>query len=357
MSRDVIASIDCAALRHNYQQLRRLAGSASILAMIKSNAYGHGLVRVAQVLSDSVDELGVACLEEAVALRDAKINVPITVMSGFFDKVELAHFKSHALAAVVHDPEQIALVSLEGADLQSPIWLKLDTGMHRLGISVDRFANSVAVLQKKVPISLLRTMTHLASADTDAAFTALQVDRYLTAVDSSGFEKSVVNSAGLLRYPQYHFEWVRPGILLYGVSPLPDVHANDYGFLPVMTLSAKIIALKSVNKGESIGYGLVSECLRDSRIAVIAMGYGDGYPRHAQPGCPVLINGQYCPLIGRVSMDLMAVDVTDHPLVERGDRAVLWGRGLPVEIIARHADTIPYTLLCGLTTRVTYCEA
>ncbi|WP_423064011.1 alanine racemase [Candidiatus Paracoxiella cheracis] len=356
MSRGAIAYIDLNALKHNYSRLQQLAAGRSILAMIKSNGYGHGLLRVAKTLN-TADAFGVASLDEAIALRKGGIKQPIMVMAGFYDKDEIPQFVDYDLQVVLHRPDQIT--ALEKNTLPTPltVWMKIDTGMHRLGFPLNQVHSVFERLQRcesiKKPIGL---MTHLADADNpDRQFTELQLAKFKEITNGLSGPKSIVNSAGLLSYNNEALaDWVRPGIMLYGVSPISTHTGEEEGLKPVMTLTAKIMAVKQCRKGDKVGYGCTWTCPEDMPIGIVGIGYGDGYPRHAKNGTPTIVNGKTCPLIGRVSMDMIAIDLRSEANAAVGDRVTLWGEGLPVEKVAACANTIGYELLCNITQRVKF---
>ncbi|QTS84081.1 alanine racemase [Coxiella endosymbiont of Amblyomma nuttalli] len=352
-----VAAINLTALKHNFSWIKKVASHQYIWAMIKSSGYGHGLLRVAQVLSEA-DAFGVSCIEEAIVLREAGIKTPIIVMGGFSNEKELLKFIRHHLVAVIHQPDQVRV--LENCHLTSPlsVWLKIDSGMHRLGFSVEVVASIYQSLQKSVsvrkPIGL---MTHLADADNiDRAFTEFQINQFFTITKKMKGPKSIVNSAGLLSYPNALVDWVRPGILLYGISPFNSESVVERNLRPVMTLSATIVAIKQCRKDDVVGYGCIWRCPETMPIGIVGIGYGDGYPRHAPNGTPTLLNNKVCPLIGRVSMDMIAIDLRSQPNVQIGDEVILWGNGLPIERIAQKAHTISYELLCNITHRVHFIE-
>lgn len=349
-----IATINLSALKYNFYQLKNLAPNRLVWAMIKSNGYGHGLVRVAKALSDA-DAFGVSCLEEALILREASIKLPIIVMKGFYNESELSQFSQNRLGSVIHCPDQVRL--LEKNNLAYPlfVWLKIDTEMNRLGFSLEQslsiYHRLIACPSIQKPIGL---MTHLADADNqDRTFTELQINRFLSITEKMAGPKSIVNSAGILAYPNALEDYIRPGILLYGVSPF-GVSAKKWR--PVMTLLARVIAIKNSRQKEPVGYSCIWLCPEDMPIGIVGIGYGDGYPRHAKIGTPVFLNGRICPLIGRVSMDMIAIDLRSQPNTQVGDEVILWGEGLPIEIIAEKADTIAYELLCKVTHRVYFVE-
>ncbi len=350
------AAIDHAALRHNLNRVRILAPDSRIWAVIKANAYGHGMERIARGLA-AADGFAVARIEEALRLRASGINKPLLILEGVF-------LASDARAAIeadcqltVHHPYQIELLQRLRLDRSVPVWLKVDTGMHRLGIDVDQVSEMASRLQQCGVVSEINLMTHLANADDRADQTTRhQCERFDRLPLTKFKQYSIANSAGLMAYSFTLRDWVRPGIMLYGVSPFNDTDASYEGLLPVMTFSARVIAVKQLNKGDPVGYGGVYRCPEDMPVAAIGAGYGDGYPRHAVHGTPVLIRGRRLPLVGRVSMDMLCVDARDLADLEIGEEAILWGKGLPVEEVARAAHTIGYELLCGITGRVVILE-
>lgn len=320
--------------------------------MVKANAYGHGVLDVVAQLKNA-DQFGVATQAEALELREAGMHAPITVMRGFCNSDDIKTFVQNDITAVIHHPEQLKWLKQQSLQQPLGVWLKIDTGMHRLGFLPEQFEQAYATLSSspriKQPFGL---MTHLATADCDTTFVAQQIKLFEKLTKGLNNPISVGNSAAILNHQKTHFEWVRPGIMLYGVSPFADRSADAFGLKPVMTLSSHIIATKSVKAGESVGYGCAWRANQDTPIAIVGIGYGDGYPRHARNGTPVLINDVICPLIGRVSMDTIAVDTTAVPNARVNDRVVLWGEGLPIEQVALAADTIAYELFCSLTHRV-----
>ena len=360
MIRLIRALIDSAALRHNLGTLRAYAPGAKIMAVVKANAYGHGLVSTALALADA-DSFAVARLEEGLALRGAGVRAPIVLLEGVFGAEQLAEAAHHRFELVVHDPLQLKLLeSYRGAD-RFVLWIKMDTGMNRLGFRPEAFAEAHARLNSlAVPALELRAMTHLARADElDQSMTRDQVatfDRTLAAAGlatgPNRITTSIGNSAGTLGWPAAHGDWVRPGLALYGVSPFGDETAYSHGLKPVMTLETTVLTVRDVKRGETVGYAGAWRAERDSTIAILAAGYGDGLPRHLANGTPVLIGESRYDLVGRVSMDMIAVDVTGATRITTGMKAVVWGEGLPVEEIAVHAGTIPYELLCGVSQRV-----
>lgn len=355
MKREVVARIDASALANNLSVVRRHAPGARVTAMVKANAYGHGLVPVARALIDAgADALGVAVVEEALALREASIRAPIIVVEGAFSSADIALALEHRLDLVCHQSAQVAQLYGSRRDLSGlVVWLKIETGMHRLGLPLAEADTAVQRLKPRLP--RLGVMTHLACADEPAhPLNATQLEAVRRFAHAHGLRASVANSAAILAHPASAMDEVRPGIMLYGGSPFADREASSLGLKAVMTLSARVIALNDVREGATVGYGATWQAARPTRLAVIGAGYGDGYPRHATSGTPVLLGGQQALTAGRVSMDMIAVDVTDHPGVNVGDEAILWGRGLPADVIARHAGTISYELFCRLTSRVRF---
>jgi alanine racemase len=351
----VSATIDTGALRHNLEVIRRLAPKSRVMAVIKANAYGHGLITVAHAL-DAADAFAVARVDEGLALRDAGIKTPIVLLEGVMDAEQLKAAAHADFELVVHSPEQIDLLRAAPSGVRFKVWLKLDSGMNRLGFKGDAFRSAHAVLNQspalKAPLNLI---THLASADMpELPSTAEQLMVFAAATRSLPGERSIESSAALLGFPDSQADWVRPGLLLYGVSPFRGSTGADHDLRPVMTLRSRIIAVKDLVVGDQVGYGGDWTATRPTRLAIAAVGYGDGYPRSASSGTPVLVNGEHAALAGRVSMDMIAIDTTDvkrAPSV--GDPVVLWGEGLPVEEVAVWAETIPYPLLCGINQRVT----
>ncbi len=350
----VSATIDTGALRHNLRTVRRLAPHSRVMAVIKANAYGHGLVAVARAL-ESADAFAVARVDEGLTLRQAGVATRTVLLEGVFDAGQLEAAAAAGFELVVHTPEQIELLRAARAGATFKIWLKLDTGMNRLGFKGRAFDAALAALNGLASVqSPVNLFTHLASADTpEYPTTVEQLARFTTATGSLPGERSIANSAAMLGYSEAQADWVRPGLLLYGASPFAGSIGADYGLLPAMTLHSHIIAVKDLDVGEHVGYSGAWVAKRPTRLAVAAVGYGDGYPRSVDSGSPVLVNGQRVPLAGRVSMDMIGIDVTDlEEPPSLGDPVILWGAGLPVEEIAVWAHTIPYALLCGISQRV-----
>lgn len=353
MTRPNQARLNLAALRHNLGLVGQLAPRARVVAVIKANAYGHGAFTVAQALEQLADALAVACIEEAAALRDAGIAAPILLLEGVFEAAELALAATRDFWITIHNERQLQW--LERSRLARPLrcWLKLDTGMHRLGIAPQQAGQFYRRL-KATPNALddIVLSTHFASADDLASRqTGAQLTAFEAACRDLPGQRSAANSAGLLAWPASHYDWVRPGYMLYGNSPLSADHPNARALKPVMTLSSEVISLRDIQVGESVGYGATWTAARPSRIATVCIGYGDGYPRLAPAGTPVLVNGRRATLAGRVSMDMITVDVTDLPAVAIGDAVELWGECLPLAEVARHAGTIGYELTTRMPAR------
>ncbi len=349
-------SVDLGALRHNLEVARRAAPRSRVMAAIKANGYGHGLVRVARALAGA-DAFGVACINEALELRAAGIDRPICLLEGFFHADELPLVDDLELEIVLHHGTQ--LDALEAFRPLRPlrVWLKVDSGMHRLGFAPDRVDLVWERLAAMPQAQVAGCMTHLAGADDrNSAATRHQLELFAQATSGLPGERGIANSAGVLGWPESHTDWVRPGIMLYGVSPFLGGRGPQHELRPVMTLQSELIAINRLKRGDAVGYGGTWVCPEDMPVGVVAIGYGDGYPRHAPSGTPVVINGHRVPLIGRVSMDMITVDLRQLPAARVGDPALLWGAGLPVEEIAEHAGTIAYELLCGITQRVRCVE-
>lgn len=360
MNRGAVAEISLSALQHNFSKIQTLANGRSILAMVKSDAYGHGLLRISQALSLSHPKLGfgVFSLEDGITLRQSGINNPIVVLPGFYTAAEISLFAVNRLTPVIHQLSQITYLEQTPLNNELSIWLKVDTGMHRLGLLPEEFLPACDRLRA---IHYIKkdwvVMSHLACADEPKKnITERQIALFSKLTDRLSSPKSLVNSAGLMHYPQALFDWIRPGIMLYGASPFAGRTGLDESLKPVMTVTAPVIALRQVRAGETVGYGGDWLATSDRLIATVAIGYGDGYPRHAPSGTPTFLNGAFAPLVGRVSMDMITIDVTEMPNVELGDRVTLWGEHLPIEKIAAAAGTISYELLCGLKKRIPMIE-
>jgi alanine racemase len=352
MTRDARAVIDLAALRHNFQRARVAAPKSRVLAVIKANAYGHGLITIAQAL-DAADGFGVACVNEAVRLREAGIKQTIVCLQGFKDSDELDEACARRIDVAVHTPYQLDMLARARLERPARVWLKLDTGMGRLGFAPQQAGAVYLRLREMRQVATTITlMTHLAGADDrDSDGTPQQLTAFERAVEALSGARSVANSAGILAWPNSHRDWVRPGIMLYGGTPFEDDDAAQHGLRPVMTLTAPLLAVKSLAAGDAVGYAGTWVCPEAMRVGVVASGYADGYPRHAQVGTPILINGRLTQLIGRVGMDMITIDLRGCE-AQAGDRVTLWGRGLAVDTVARCAGTVSYELMCAVGGRV-----
>ena len=359
MNQTAIATVTLDHIRNNMRQIRTMMPGKKVLAMVKSNAYGHGLISIARTLSE-VDALGVATIGEALQLRTAGITQKIVVMRGFITQEELHLFlRDPDLIACIHDHQQLVLLNqhhfLETDALN--IWLKIDTGMHRLGFEHHEFSDIYSKLMQCAAIKKpFVVCSHLADADNpDSAFTEQQIQCFQKITKNLQIEKSILNSAGILAYPESAFEWIRPGLMIYGISPFATNDSRNTlmkDFRPAMTLSSKLISIKPVKKGEKIGYSCTFTAPRDMTIGIVGMGYGDSYPRQAKNGTPVLIRDQRCPIVGRVSMDMITVDVSHVKNAVVDDTVILWGEHLLVSEIAENVNTVSHELLCHLTGRV-----
>ncbi|HRL93212.1 MAG TPA: alanine racemase [Pseudomonas sp.] len=342
------ALIDLAALRHNYQLARQCSGGKA-LAVVKADAYGHGAVLCAQALQAEADGFAVACIEEALELRAAGITQPILLLEGFFEASELALIDQHQLWCVVHSLWQ--LDAIEQARLSRPlqVWLKLDSGMHRVGLFPEQYQAAYRRLQASGKVDKIVLMSHFARADElDCPRTEEQLAVFNAAREGLQAEVSLRNSPAILGWPQVPSDWVRPGIMLYGATPFEQTQALAAQLKPVMTLQSKIIGVRELPAGEPVGYAARFVAERPTRVGVVAMGYADGYPRHAPTGTPVAVDGQLTRIIGRVSMDMLTVDLTDLPQTGLGSRVELWGAQVLASDVAAQAQTIPYQIFCNL---------
>ena len=380
MNKKVVAEINLDNLRHNLSRVKDIAGRSKIISVIKANAYGHGIFTIAKALK-KCDMYAVARFEEAVELREflnqETIDKSILILEGVSSADDFISCARHDFIPNIHCLEQFqTLLTLfkQQDPMQLNYWIKVDTGMHRLGLLNDDWNTLLNELKhlknQHLPIGI---MSHLACADEKQnAFNQqqiLQFSQFFKKIDNyTKIDKSLANSAAILSLPETHFDWVRPGIMLYGISPFESSDKGRTGvdekLKPVMTLSSEIIAIKNLKKDECIGYGSTWCCPQDMTIGIVAIGYGDGYPRHAEHGTPVLLNGVEVPLVGRVSMDMISIDLRyfypqqksadDISPVQIGDKVILWGEGLAIEKVSQKSSTIAYELLCQLTQRVSY---
>ncbi len=361
MTRPIRAEISLSALQHNYAVAKSAAPKSKVLAVVKANAYGHGLARVANALKHA-DAFATLELDSAIQLRKLGIEASILMLEGFFDSDELKIFSNYNLSTTLRDLETVK--QFADAELKAPldVFLKFNTGMNRLGLSgpMSGFALELAASHKN--FGNVTLMTHFATADGVQGI-APQMKRFDEIVKQAkpifankGFTQSVANSASLLRFQKSHLDWVRPGIMLYGSSPFADKTAEDLNLKPVMTLRSEIIGVQTLEKGDTVGYGATYTAQKKMRIGIVACGYADGYPRHApgtnERGTPVIVSGKRTRTIGRVSMDMLAVDLTDIPHAKVGASVCLWGEQLPADEVAAAAGTIAYELFCGIAARV-----
>ncbi len=359
MPRPIQARINTEALRHNYLIAKKsVAGNEKPVkawAVIKANAYGHGLLRAANALADVADGFAMLDLAEAVALREAGFRQPILMLEGFFEPDDLEVCAEHGLTIAVHRFEQLQAIRDAALPVRLPVYLKFNTGMNRLGFVPEQIPELRRQLAATQGIDTITLMAHFAEADGERGID-WQLERF--AQMSAGWHcpVSLANSAAVLRYPETAHDWVRPGIMLYGGSPFADVDAASFGLQPVMTLESRILAVQEIAAGERVGYGGTFVADKPTRVGIVACGYADGYPRHAPTGTPILVCGQRTRTLGRVSMDMLACDLTDLPQAGVDSRVVLWGEGLPADDVAAAAGTISYELFCALAPRVPVVE-
>jgi alanine racemase len=355
MPRPIRASISANALAHNLLVAKAYARGAKLWAVLKANAYGHGLERAARAL-EAADGFAVLDFQEAARLRVAGVSKPILMLEGFFKPDDLPLLAKYSLTPVIHNPAQVEM--LKGSELPADIdvYLKVNSGMNRLGFTVDNLRLAYKAIRMHRRVKGLTLMTHFADADGPSGVKA-QLDWFeeLVRPFETG-QRSLANSAALIRFPETRGDWVRPGIMLYGCSPFADRTAESLGLKPAMTLSSEIIATQRLQPGECIGYGFSYEAVGEMTIGVVACGYADGYPRHAPTGTLVLVNGKRSRIVGRVSMDMICVDLSDLPEASIGTPVTLWGEGLPADEVAASAGTLSYELLTKLTARVPVTE-
>ena len=358
MPRPIRATISAGALTHNLSVARRHSGGAKIWAVMKANAYGHGLERAARSL-EGADGLAVLDFQEAARLRLAGVKKPILMLEGFFKPSDLGLLTKYGLVPVIHNAEQVEMLRAAAFEAELDVYLKLNTGMNRLGFTVDGLRAAYNAIRMHPQVRTITAMTHFADADGPSGVRA-QLDWMAEmCAPIEGLAKaprSLANSAALLAHPEARGHWVRPGIMLYGCSPFADRPAAALDLRPVMTLSSEIIATQHLQPGERVGYGFTYEAAGEMTIGVVACGYADGYPRHAPTGTPVLVNGKRTRTVGRVSMDMVCVDISDIPGAYIGTPVTLWGEGLSADEVAAAAGTVGYELLCALAPRVPVAE-
>lgn len=350
-------TIDRTALAHNFDQIRQRASRSAILAMVKSNAYGHGLERVAKTLTEA-DGFGVACIDEVERLRAADIRQNIVIMTGFHTLEELLLLQQLQATPVIHNEQQLAILNTANTAGPIPVWVKVDIGMGRLGFKPSEIALVLEKCQNSsAHVDVLGLMAHFSSADDrQSSCTPHQITLFSELLNTHRQRGSLSHSAGIFGWPDLQHEVVRPGITLYGVSPFSEGSGLDLNLQPVMTLRSRLLAVHQLPKGAAVSYGGQFTCPEPMPVGVVEMGYGDGYPRHATTGTPILVGGRRCSLIGRVCMDMLMVDLRSAPQATVGEEVVLWGQGLPIEEVARCAGTIGYELLCHVSQRVSVRE-
>lgn len=375
MSRPIRLHLDWAALRHNHAVARRQAGGSKLWSVIKADAYGHGVLPAAKALQADADGFAVIELEAALALREAGIRQPMLLLEGFYRPGELPLFAAHGLTPVLHAPWQVDALIAARLPAPLPVYLKVDTGLHRLGLAAAEFATALKRLRAAGCAASITVMTHFADADEDRGIDE-QMSNFQHIVDGLDLPLSLANSAALLRFPASRGDWARPGIMLYGASPFPArSSAAALGLQPVMSLRSELIAVRDLAVGDRVGYGGTFTAERPMHIGIVACGYADGYPRHAPTGTPVLVGGRRTRTLGRVSMDKLCVDLTDLEKVAEkvgvgetapnvgsaenaansfaiGTPVTLWGEGLPADEVAAAAGTVAYELFCAVMPRV-----
>ena len=367
MARPIQAFIDLSALENNLHVARR-ATSARIMSVIKADGYGHGLMRAAQALS-ATDGFALLDIQDAVRLREAGFRQTILLLEGFFSAEDLPVIAEFDLTSVIHSAWQIAMLDAYPSSGKLDVWLKVNSGMNRLGFAPQQVAQIMDQLRRHRAVRDITLMTHFANAD-EARGVSEPLALFNDLATSYRVARSLANSAALLRYPATHADWVRPGIMLYGASPFAEVSAQQLGLKPAMTLSSRIIAIQELRAGDEVGYGALFRAGQAMRIGIVACGYADGYPRLAARdeaqeatdvsqlphrggnGMPILVDGERTATLGRVSMDMLYVDLSTLPQADIGSRVVLWGVGLPIEEVAHAAGTVSYELMCALNKRV-----
>jgi alanine racemase len=356
MARKTLCTLLTDNLLHNLAVIKIKAPKAKIMAMVKANAYGHGIRSVSQRLEGHVDALGVASIDEAMALRQASVKTPITLIEGVFTPEELKLAAVQGFSVVFHSEHQIRW--LQEAKLPAPLraWIKIDTGMGRLGFSPETETKALQILSEHPSvIQPVGIMSHFACADEpENPMNAKQIATFRAFKPAHTGERSFCNSAAIFAFPEVQYDWVRPGLALYGASPLMGCTAESLKLKPVMTFRTELIAIQNFKRGDKVGYGASYTCPEDMPVGIASVGYGDGFPRIVKPGAVVLINGARCPFVGRVAMDMAAVDLRPYAKAAVGDKVTLWGDGLPIEDLAAFTDRVSYDLLTGIQNRVRF---
>lgn len=356
MTRAAQALLSTENLLHNIAIIQKHAPRAQIMAMVKANAYGHGLRSVALRIQHIIDSFGVASIDEAQALRRVGITRPITLLEGIFEPDELIIAAQEDFNLVFHNTTQVQWLNTRTVDTPLTAWLKIDTGLGRLGFAPHETHQAYQLLSAspsiRQPIGII---SHFACADTkEHPLNNQQISVFQRYINNIPGPKSLCNSAGIFSFPEHQYDVVRPGIALYGISPVIGISAQQLGLKPVMTLTTRLITVRTAQKGSSLGYGARYTCPETMPIGVIAMGYGDGLPRTAHDGMPILVNGVRCHLVGRVSMDMATIDLRNYPHARVGDSVTLWGEGLPIEDIAPYTENIPYDIITSVQNRVRF---
>lgn len=350
MSRPLLATIHLQALAHNLEQVRRFAPQSKVWAVIKANAYGHGLLRAADGLAEA-DGFAILNIEDALKLRESGWHKPILLLEGVFSSEEYLLCAEHRLTPVVHSFHQCDWLAASALPVKLPVYLKLNTGMNRLGFPLAEFERALGRLRAMPQVEVITLMTHFAEADApNGTERPLSLLKEIAA--GHAYQSSLANSAAVVSAPQTHGDWVRPGIMLYGATPFADRSAASLGLRPAMALTSEVIAIQHLQAGSAVGYGSSFVAEKPMRIGVIACGYADGYPRHAPSGTPIVVAGRRTRLVGRVSMDMITADITDIPSAQIGSPVELWGARLPVDEVASVAGTVGYELLSALAPRV-----
>ncbi|SNR83544.1 alanine racemase [Methylobacillus rhizosphaerae] len=352
--RAITATLNLTALRHNLQLVRQLAPATRIMAVVKADAYGHGLLRSVPGLEEA-DGFAVLRLSEALTLREAGYSQVLLLLEGVFCADELHAAAEHGISIVVHNESQLAMLEAKAGSISRPVsvFLKMNSGMNRLGFRPAEYRQAWQRLRDCTAVAEISLMTHFATADDERGIT-VQLEAFDTAAGALPGAVSLANSAAILRFPEAHRDWVRPGIMLYGASPVAGQGATSFGLRPAMRLTSEVIAIQTLEAGESLGYGSRFTATETIRIAVVACGYADGYPRHAPTGTPIAIDGQLSRTLGRVSMDMLFADVSHLPAARVGSEVELWGDTVSVDAVAEASGTVGYELLCAVAPRVPF---
>jgi alanine racemase len=348
--RPIVAHISETALAHNLAQVRRYASQSKVISVVKANAYGHGLLNAARGLKET-DAFAVLNISEAITLRDAGYQHPILLLEGIFSAEEMAQADRYQLDIVIAHQGQLQWLLDCQVNIPLRVYLKLDSGMHRLGFQPANYQAALSQLSSSDNVSEIVLMTHFANSDVVDGVTHAMA-KVEQAMAAQPYKRSLANSAAVVQQPQTHFDWVRPGIMLYGATPIAEKTAASLGLKPVMTLQSGLIGVQEIEAGESVGYGSLFTADKFTRVGIVACGYADGYPRHAPTGTPIAVSGVMTGTLGRVSMDMLAVDITDIPDAKIGSPVELWGDLVPVDAVAQSSGTIGYELLCAVTARV-----